>query len=180
MRMKMTVRFILALAALGACAERDAKHSAREPAGTTEITMTPDALRSMIAAEGSTATVNQLDANTAEANLWWQVLDHIAAGEDQWLELVADLKAGVDAGAAESLVISVSRALTSNPAGVLALMPNVYLPTEICSMNEVEPTEEEVATYYADAIRAVESVTNPAFQGVKTDCLRSLRSNSFG
>lgn len=167
----MTVR-LAALAVCGllvaGCSPRD---DSIDPSGAEEVPaeterqpLTADHVANLIAADGARHTVLVL-TGPADPTGFDQVLQGIATGDPDWLDLVPAIEPATDGVPAENLQDALTTALTLNAPGVLALMPAHALPTLVCS-----------ATTRPDARRtagraAVEAVTDPALQSARTDCL---------
>ncbi|MEO8684335.1 MAG: hypothetical protein ABI414_05780 [Devosia sp.] len=138
--------------------------------------LTADALRAMIAARGATTVVQSLDNGDDENNPWFGVLDHIEAGEPDWIELVPLLAPGTDAGTAESLVITLSRGLKTNPAAILRIVvdEDLHNIADLCQDNDIEVSDAEVAAFTDKAIAAVTAITDPALAEARSACLAQL------
>lgn len=190
---------ILAGGALGACS-REASQSDVQ-ASQTERSLTyeqdssalPAELRNGALASASPAQIQaavaQFGADAVVATLWgrgsdegWlRVVDQVATGEEAWLALVPALRPGTDGGASETLHIAVSHALARNPRGVLRLIASGHEQgSMVCSMNDWEPTEADVAQFYAATIPAVEAIGDPELQTAKSACLGLLRGSGPG
>ncbi|MGV8954923.1 MAG: hypothetical protein ACOH2M_27745 [Cypionkella sp.] len=138
--------------------------------------LTADALRAMIADRGATTVVQSLDNGDDENNPWFGVLDHIEAGEPDWIELVPLLAPGTDAGTAESLVITLSRGLKTNPAAILRIVvdEDLHNIADLCQDNDIEVSDAEVAAFTDNAIAAVTAITDPALAEARSACLAQL------
>jgi hypothetical protein len=137
----------------------------------------PEELRSAIDRWGADAVVASLWGREADAG-WNRFLDHVAAGEEDWLRLTPLIKPATDGGASMTLRIALSDALQHNAPEVLRLIASGSGDTSICAMIALEPTDEEVAQFYASTIRAVEAVAQSDLQAIKTECLDSLRRDA--
>jgi hypothetical protein len=137
--------------------------------------LTPSAVRSMLQSQNATAVVQSLDTGDDANNPWSAVLDHIEAGERGWIDLVPLLADGTDAGTSESLVITLSRALKANPAGVLSVLAaNHYSPADICGDNDIEVSALEAAAFIDEALVKVAAVMDPALSQARNECIYSL------
>lgn len=180
---------ILAGASVGACSQEQQPQTTAQAPQTYEqnpdllpaalrngalSSATPAQIRGAIAEHGAQAVVTALWVHES-AEGWLRVVDQIATGQQDWLDLVPLLKPGTDGAPSETLHIAVSHALVHNPRGVLSLIAAGHEGTSVCSMIDWEPTEAEVAQFYAVAIPAVDAVSDAELQGVKRECLATLR-----
>jgi len=140
--------------------------------------LTPAAVRTMLQTQDATSLVQQLDNGDDGSNAWFEVLDHIERGEQDWLDLVPLLAPGTDAGTAEAMVITLSRALTTNATGVLTIMAGgLYTVDYVCRSTEIEPPPKEVAAFLDAAIPAVAAVLDPKLRRIRDACLRQLKAD---
>jgi hypothetical protein len=139
------------------------------------VDFTPDSIRAMLATQRPSAVVQAIDNGDDENNPWFGLLDQIETGNPDWLALVPLLAPGTDAGTAEGLVISLSRTLKTNAAGVLALIADgQFTVDDICVDNDIEvPVEDYVA--FLDTISVtVAAVLDPAVREARNQCLRQI------
>ena len=142
---------------------------------TLAADLTPGAVRAMLTTQDATAVVQSLDSGDDENNAWFAVLDHIAAGERGWIDLVPLLAPGTDAGTAESLTITLSRALRTNAPAVLRLLAeDHYSVADICLDNDIEAAVSDVVAFLDDAVVAVAAVMDPALSQARDACLFEL------
>jgi hypothetical protein len=125
--------------------------------------------------DGAKVFVNRL-FNSPGSRDWESLLAQIESGQPECVRLAKALKPGTDAGSAEGLKITLSRALMTSPAEVLALGDEVYPLNEICQDNDIEPTSKQVRSFLRRAGAALARVHQPALIGRRDACLRSLRS----
>ncbi len=128
--------------------------------------LTPSALRALL--EGQ--VVQSLDESS-----WNAFLAHVEAGDRGWIDLVPLLADGTDAGTSESLIITLSRALKSNPAGVLSLLAtDHYAAADICGDNDIEVSALEAAAFIDEALVKVAAVMDPDLSEARNACLYAL------
>jgi len=136
----------------------------------------PEQLRQALWQHGAGAVVASLFGRDSDQG-WDRVLAGIASGEQAWLDLAPMLRPGTDGHAGEGLSIALSEALQHNAPGVLRLVAVGNEDDRVCSILAIEPTDQEVANFYAATIPAVEAVREPDLQAVKAACLASLRES---
>ncbi len=133
--------------------------------------LTPGAVRALLEQQGAAAVVQSLDEPS-----WTAVLAHVEAGERSWIDLVPLLAPGTDAGTAESLLITLSRALKANARGVLTVLAeDLYSPADVCGDNDVEASALEAARFIDEALVKVAAVLDPDLTEVRNACLSALR-----
>lgn len=132
--------------------------------------LTPGDFRALLATRDATGVVHSLD----EAS-WKAFLAHVEAGDRGWIDLVPLLAAGTDAGTSESLTIALSRALRTNPQGVLGVLAaKSYAAGELCAENEIEISTLEAVRLIDDALVKVAAVLDPALIVERNACLHAL------
>jgi hypothetical protein len=120
------------------------------PAVAAELT--PADVTTMLQQQDATVVVQALEHGDSSRNVWLTVLDHIAAGESDWLALVPALA----------------------PAVLTILGNGLYSVDGICLSKEIEPPIEETLGFLDAAIPAVAAVLDPAVRPVRNDCLLQL------
>ncbi len=95
-------------------------------------TPTTAEIRRLIQAKGAKETLADLTADTGR---WDGVLDRMANGEQEWLEIMIELYKGSDGGAALDLGIVAAEALAAEPERVLEVLEPVF-GFEILCLNE--------------------------------------------
>ena len=137
---------------------------------TLSADLTPSAIRALLEEQDATAVVQSLDDSS-----WNAFLAHVEAGDRGWIDLVPLLAPGTDAGTSESLIITLSRALKSNPAGVLSVLAaNHYSPADICGDNDIEVSALDMAKFIDEALVKVAAVMDPDLSEVRDACLYAL------
>ena len=137
---------------------------------TLSADLTPSAIRALLEGQDATAVVRSLDES-----VWNGFLAHVEAGDRGWIDLVPLLAPGTDAGTSESLTISLSRALKSNPAGVLnVLAADHYSAADICGDNDIEVSLFEAVAFIDEALVKVAAVMDPALSEMRDACLFAL------
>lgn len=146
-------------------------------AGTIPGAMTPDQVRARLQRDGVSQTVTAFqDPSYSETNR--ALSEGIAAGDEQWLALVPLLSASGSAEMAEGLISMLAEALPRNAAGVLRVLGDRQMSATLKEMTCMHPEElsgQAARTYLTTATRAVEAVSDPALQAVRTMCLANLR-----
>jgi len=136
--------------------------------------LTPDAIRAMLAAQEAAAVVQALDTRPGADDPWAQVLTHVQAGEQDWLDLVPLLAPGTDAATAKGLQGALSQALRHNPAGVLGLIPDRYSAADICLNRESGASRDAVVDFIDDALIAVAAILDPHLLPARNACIKAL------
>ena len=137
---------------------------------TLSADLTPSSIRTLLEKQGAVAVVQSLDDAT-----WTAFLAHVEAGDRGWIDLVPLLAAGTDAGTSESLIITLSRALKSNPAGVLSVLAaDHYSPTDICGDNDIAVSALDAVAFIDEALVKVAAVMDPALSQARNACLYAL------
>src|SRR5690242_20060439 len=102
------------------------------------------------------ALLGQVDTDGAKTVLWrlWddkksfeQVMDGIESGDKDWLALAAKFRPVSDAGATESLYISVSAALARVPERVLEMTGAGFPIDDVCTDPRIEVTKTDSLKY---------------------------------
>lgn len=139
------------------------------PVASAELT--PSAMRALLEEQGAADVVQSLDEPS-----WAALLAHVEAGERGWIDLVPLLAPGTDAGTAESLLITLSRALKANARGVLTVLAqDHYSPADVCGDNDTDVSAIEVARFIDEALVKVAAVLDPELAEVRKACLSALR-----
>jgi hypothetical protein len=137
---------------------------------TLSADLTPSAIRALLEGQDATTVVQSLDESS-----WNAFLAHVEAGDRGWIDLVPLLADGTDAGTSESLIITLSRALKSNPAGVLSVLAaDHYSPADICGDNDIEVSAFEAAAFIDEALVKVAAVMDSDLSEVRNECLYAL------
>lgn len=154
--------------------------AATAPANTVAAAgaVTPDQVRAMIAADGAREAVRKMNEGGSEAapNRFALAMNGISTGEQAWLDIVPLIRPGVDGETGESLSMALSEALPRNAAGVLRVSGTAEEVPSVCDPVAFQDMSAERETYRAAAVAAVEAVSDPALQAVKTACLTTLRA----
>lgn len=109
---------------------------------------------------------------------WYHVLEQIATGDTQWLDVARALYPGSDAGAAEALQIVVAEALPKAPAQVLRMLGTDYRGYEfkiVCSAPHNEPPPGVVEAYLQQAEAALLALRVPELEERRQLCLQYIR-----
>jgi hypothetical protein len=137
---------------------------------TLSADLTPSAIRALLDGQDATAAVQSLDES-----VWNGFLAHVEAGDRGWIDLVPLLAPRTDAGRSESLIITLSRALKANPAGVLnVLAADHYSAADICGDNDIEVSLFEAVAFIDEALVKVAAVMDPDLSEARNECLYAL------
>jgi hypothetical protein len=139
--------------------------------------VTPAEVAAMLAKQTPQQTVNAL-YGTGENSRWTTVARGIARGEEAWLALAPQIAKGTDAGTSDEFAMAAQDALTTNPAGTLRLLSQIEMGAGACAENGFEVSAEQASAFHQTAITAVEAVSDPALQKIKTECLAALRKDA--
>jgi hypothetical protein len=132
-----------------------------------------DTLAKEVRVRGAKSVVDRL-WNAQGADNWDHLLDQIEAGRPACIRLAKLLKPGTDAGSGETLQISLSLALKTNPAEVLSLGDKVVKVSGACQDNQIEPTAEQHRAFLALARASVSKITEPDLMARRNACLKYL------
>lgn len=115
-----------------------------------------------------------------------KICDKIETGDKEWLEVARLLAPGSDAATAESLMLSVARALPKSPRLVLALVaeteadPKAGFTVEgICISPFIEPKPGVSEAYLIETEHALEATytgDDPRLACLRLKCLENIRS----
>jgi hypothetical protein len=132
--------------------------------------LTPRAIRALLEQQDAVAVVRSFDEAT-----WTAFLAHVEAGDRGWIDLVPLMAGGADAGTSESLIITLSRALKANPAGVLSVLAaQHYSAADICGDNEIGIPVFDAVRFIDEALVKVAAVMDPALSQARNACLHEL------
>jgi hypothetical protein len=101
------------------------------------------------------------------------VMGGVATGDSLWLEVASKLKPA-SATAEASLAIALASALPHSPAKVLALLGEKYPLEEVCGIPFLRPDSTLVASYYDDAIAALDRVRDTSLTKTSDACRAAL------
>ena len=137
---------------------------------------TPATLRADIEHRSAKAVVDHL----WNSHAWDLVVDHISRGEEAWIALAPSLAAGTDAGASETLSVSLADALPRNPEAVLAVLDltdgPVLGPGQVCSAPFYDDSKAASARYRRRALQAVKAIRDPRLNAARDACLTRLKA----
>jgi hypothetical protein len=155
---------ICAIAAMLACV---LTASAASPGNSS-----PEMLLQRIGQQGGRQTLAELwqDRQAFEG-----VLNGIATGEPQWLEVARRLRPFSDAGASESIDEAVARALPKRPRGVLSLVGHGFALEHVCTSPFIEPGAGVAEAYEQKTLAVLAEVREPQLVRLAQDCARRVR-----
>jgi hypothetical protein len=137
------------------------------------LAITADEVLNLVHRQGAHATVAAL-VGTED---WEQVIQGVASGRPDWLQVAEESLAGADAGANSELRDAMAWALPIAPAQVLELVSRKKADwAYVCSGPPVDFPVGGSASYFQRAITAVTSVKEEALQGTKDYCVSQLKS----
>jgi hypothetical protein len=146
----------------------------------------PDAVRIVkeIKLKGAKAVIERLVSNE-EWTEFETVCDKVETGEKEWLEVARLLAPGSDAASAESLIISVARALPKSPRQVLSLVAETendpkggFTVDRICISLFIEPEPGVSERYLLETEKTLMSTdTNDSerLNRLRLQCLDNIR-----
>ena len=111
---------------------------------------------------------------------WDRLLRDIATGQKEWLAIAAELRAGADGGAGETLSMAVQEALPRNPVGVLRLVSLGRFDVQgVCGNYGFGQIEDErpvsvLLGLVAKRVEAVSRVKNEDLRVARAACLDEL------
>lgn len=132
--------------------------------------LTPSAFRAMLDGQNAATVLRSLDQGS-----WNAFLAHVEAGERGWIDLVPMLAGVTDAEMSKGLVATLSRALRSNPQGVLSVLAaDQYAVSDICGDNNPGASPLEAVHFIDEALVKVAAVIDPDLSGPRNACLHEL------
>ena len=110
---------------------------------------------------------------------WDRLLRDIATGHKDWLAIAAELRAGADGGAGETLTMAMQEALPRNPVGVLRLVSLGRFDVGVCGNYGFGQIEDErpvavLLGLVAKRVEAVSRVKSEELRAARTACLDEL------
>lgn len=140
------------------------------PTSSLSADLAPSAIRALLEGQDSASVVESLDEGS-----WNALLAHIEAGDRGWIDLVPLLAPAIDAGTSEALVLTLSRALKANPAGVLSVLADGHFSAiDICGSTGIAVSPLEAVRVIDEALVKVAAVLDPALTEARNACLQAL------
>ena len=133
---------------------------------------TPNAVKTEIHKHGSKSVVNSI-FNTKS---WGIIINGIASGEPQWLDVAKLLASGSDAGSASELRDAVAWALPHSPKEVILLANEEWLFNDTCSGPPVDEPPGGYKKYFELSIEAVTNISDPKLKRLKLECIKKLNA----
>lgn len=112
--------------------------------------------------------------NEGDRAAWENFIQHLASGDEAWLQVLPDLLGGSDAGWTGSIITALAAALPKNPEGVLALEGAFVSMKQVCSIPFIEPEDKFVDDYVLSVKEALAGVNDAYFEQDKLICLQRL------
>lgn len=132
--------------------------------------MTPSAWRALLEERGETPVAQLIDM--AAMNTF---LAHVEAGDRGWIDLVPLLAGRVDAGMSQTLAMTLSEALRTNPQGVLGVIAaSHYDAADICADPIPDASVFDTVRFIDEALVKVAAVLDPDLADSRNACLYSL------
>jgi hypothetical protein len=135
------------------------------------------AIRERVAKAGPMNAVWDITQPNPEESAWPLLIDKVAAGSVEWLEVAELLAPGTDAGYSLQLRFAVTYALANEPANVLRMLDRVYSTKDICDDVNVFMDSDSYAEAAAQLSRWTSGVTGVAEPGLtkrRDACLQGL------
>ena len=127
----------------------------------TENNLTPDVIASTIKKRGFNYFISRIPDGSDE---WDFIMEHIASGDQKWLDTVPLMTVPGSEGWMEDLQSSLGEALPKNAKGVMDTIdkyPNILF-SQVCSMPLYGKTVAEREKYVVDSIQALYKVNSVA------------------
>lgn len=146
----------------------------------------PDAkqLVKEIRVKGSKAVIAELTSDDQWTG-FEKVCDRIETGDREWLEIAKLLAPGSDAATAESLILSIARALPKAPFSVLSLIAEEvrnhddgFTVDNVCISPYIEPEPGDEERHLIATVIALESTDTrnyPLLDSLRLQCLENIR-----
>lgn len=135
----------------------------------------PRAIQSEVSSQGVNEVVKELFENK---KTWKFIMNKIASGNADWLQVAALLYPGTEARARETLHHALGEALVPKPANVLRLVPKGIRVDNICSWPDVDDPRYKSYELSSKEIerrtRSLRSVSENALKKSRNECLESL------
>ena len=134
----------------------------------------PELIAAAVRVHGAPATVAALLANSQ----WNPLVAQIGAGNADWIALAPKLAPGTTPATSLSLDLVLARALTLNAPAVLSVLdpsaPAVLAASRVCAAPVLTLSMQQLASYQASAVEAVEQVATPTLAPARAACLHAL------
>ncbi len=121
--------------------------------------------------------VSEIADLTPEVSAWPLLIEKVAEGAKEWLEVAELLAPGTDAGYSLELRFAVTRALGREPGNVLGILGRVYATDEICGDVNVFmdfQTYADASTEVSRWTQGVTGVSDPTLRPRRQACLKGL------
>jgi len=137
------------------------------------------ALRAAIHEKGAKQVVDRLSrAGPPGQTEWDALLEQIGAGKPEFVSLAPELALGTDASTSETLLIALAYALPRAPNDVLRVLrlsEGRALDIKwVCGAPFIEVTAKQVVAQVKAARAALEKVSAPELQEIRSACLEQL------
>jgi hypothetical protein len=177
MRTVLTIALLAVLAGAAGAADRTGRRAA--PARTAATAAAAQAMLDDIARRGARTVLEEIYGREPR---WRPVIDGVASGQRDWLEVAARFKAVSlrNLSVSQELTVAVSRALERAPAQALRILGGgAFDADDVCSLVTLEdslgPDYEAALRTVERRERAVSAVGDPALAPRRDDCLDFLK-----
>ena len=141
----------------------------------------PKAILDEVSKRGAHTIVSELYDHPTE---WNFVLQHIATGTKAWLKVAVALRPGSDAGASETLTLSVGEALEISPSNVFQIALTEFQLKSVCSGPDIDDARYNSYDLAIKTIdrrqKCISTITDPKLKNVSTKCIQLLEESKSG
>ena len=96
-------------------------------------------------------------------------------GDDAWFLIASKLRPFSDAGATETLEMSVAEALPKNPKAALKLIEKGFSLDWVCGEPYFEVPNEKILNHLHKALKSLRGVNDPSLIEIKTRCGKQIQ-----
>ena len=122
-----------------------------------------------------------IDRTIENQDEWFSLLSDLGAGfiegDQRWLPIASEFRKSTDAGASESLNISISKALPYQPEMVLQAVDYGFDIHRLCIVPFIEPDEKMVEEFVISATAKLQKLVDSGNLRAKT-CMNILSPNA--
>jgi hypothetical protein len=118
--------------------------------------------------------VKDIDPHSPEEPNYDIVLEHVAEGDNGWLQAAAEIAPYTDATFSQGLRVAIADALVVNPSGVLKLIGTEAHFDQACGYPFVQQTDTYMQRHQREALTALKRVHQPALADRKEQCRKQL------
>jgi hypothetical protein len=118
--------------------------------------------------------IKDIDPHSPEEPNYDIVLEHVAEGSNEWLQVAAQIGPYTDAVFSQGIRVAIADALVVNPTGVLKMIGTEEHFDEACGYPFVRQTETYMQRHKREAMAALNRVHQPALASRKEACRKQL------